>query len=477
MKKLITIALASCMAITGCVTIAACGGGADYNHTILFYSSQGDALATVTEEAIAAFEEKYPGWTVEHTKPGGYDEVLDKVRQDLTAGLQPDLAYCYADHVAQYIESGKVVDMDQYLTNGESYTYTVDEVDYTVDRIGFTEEEVENFIPGYLEEGRAKNFTGYADAGLTETALLTLPFVKSTELLYYNPDALKKLGYSEAPETWDDLWKMCKEARQMWPTCTPLGYDSEANWFITMAAQRNFGYTDPDPANHFLFVNSGAEEWLGEIAEYHDLGYFTTQQEYNSYTSGLFIKGPENGGLVFCIGSSGGASNQAGNDFTTEVAPIPGTMRDGELHAECISQGPSLVMLAGGHKAANPTEKQIMTFQFIKELLDIKFQAKFAKESGYNPMRTEVYEEEGYAAFLAQKDPETGKDITVKKDLVTSKAAAAAQLLTERFFTSPAFVGSSTARAQMTTVVQYAMLGQKAPHKALEDAYYACGGK
>ena len=117
MKKLITIALASCFALSGCFALAACGGGTDYDHTIVFYSSQGDALATVTEKAIEAFEAKYPGWKVEHSQPGGYDEVLDKVRKDLTGNLQPDLAYCYADHVAQYIESGKVVDMSKYLTH------------------------------------------------------------------------------------------------------------------------------------------------------------------------------------------------------------------------------------------------------------------------------------------------------------------------------------------------------------------------
>ena len=323
--------------------------------------------------------------------------------------------------------------------------------------------------------------TGYAEAGLTKDALITLPFVKSTELLYYNPTALKALGYDNPPETWDELWKMCEEARQHkgWETCTPLGYDSEANWFITMAAQRGFEYTSADPANHYLFNNDGAAAWLAEIAEYHEKGYFTTQQEYNSYTSGLFIKGPENGGLIFCIGSSGGASNQAGTGFTTEVAPIPGSYRGDDketVYANCISQGPSLVMLSGGNSVADPTEKEIMTFQFVKELLDIKFQAKFAKESGYNPMRTEVYDDEDYAIFLEGKDPETGDKLPAKS-LVVSKAAKAATQLTNRFFTSPAFVGSSTARAQMTSVVQYAMLGTKPPEKALKDAYLACGGK
>ncbi len=473
MKKLLTVAMAGCFILTGCLALGGCGGSGDSDHTIVFYSSQGQDLASQTATAIQKFEAKYPGWKIDHRQPGGYDEVLGKVRTDFTGGLQPDLAYCYADHVAQYIETGKVVDLGQYLTSSESYTYTVDGESKTIERIGFTEAEVDQFIDGYLEEGYARNFTGYEAVGLKEDALLTLPFVKSTELLFYNPDALKELGYTEPPTTWDKLWEICAKARSTWSTCTPLGYDSEANWFITMSEQMGFGYTSADPDNHYLFNNAEAKAWLTEMREHYEDGYITTQQIYGSYTSSLFAKGPAQGGLVFCIGSSGGASNQAGTGFTTEVAPIPGV--DAE-HSQCISQGPSLVMLTGGNGATNPEEKQIMTFQFIKELLDVEFQAKFAKASGYNPMREDVYEVASYKTFLEGKDPETGDKLTGKQ-LVVSKAAQAATQLTDRFFTSPAFVGSFTARIQMGTVMQYVLLGQKNAERALSEAYKACGGK
>ncbi len=473
MKKLFTVALAGCIAVGGCLAFAACdggGGSSDYDHTIVFYSSQGDALTSVTDAAIQAFEAKYPGWHVDHQQPGGYDEVLSKVRSDLTGGLQPDLAYCYADHVAQYIESGTVVNMNQYLKNANSYTYTVDGTEHTIDRIGFTDADVASFIPGYMQEGYASNYTGYNTDD--PNALITLPFVKSTELLFYNPDALDTLGV-EVPTTWDELWNICEQARNTWDKCTPLGYDSEANWFITMSEQLDFDYTSTDANNHFLFKNKGAEDWLTEIAGYYGKGYITTQQIYGSYTSALFQKGPAEGGLVFCIGSSGGASNQAGIGFTTEVAPIPGV---DATHNQCISQGPSLVMLSGGHSPSDPNEKQIMTFQFIKELLDVNFQAKFAKASGYNPMRSDVYAVDSYAQFLEGVDPETGDDLTGAQ-LVVSKSAKAATALTERFYTSPAFVGSSTARQQMTSVVQRVLLGQRDAKTALEEAYKNCGGK
>ena len=487
MKKLLTVALVGCIAASSCVAFAACGGGTDYDHTIVFYSSQGQNLAAVTDQAIAKFEAKYPGWKVEHTQPGGYDEVLSKVRSDLTAGLQPDLAYCYSDHVAQYLATGKVVDMNKYLTNQESYTYNANGEEKTIEHIGFSQTEVDNFIEGYFNEGKAVNFTGYEAAGFTADSLITLPFVKSTELLYYNADALIKLGEVDEdgkaapPTTWKELWRICEKAKGKWPKGTPLGYDSEANWFITMAEQLGFGYTSADPNQHFLFKNEGAEKWLGEIEGYYKSEWITTQQIYGGYTSALFIKGPEEG-LVFCIGSSGGASNQYSASFKTEVAPIPGVMRDAdndgteELHNECISQGPSLVMLSGGNGAQNPSEKEIMTFQFVKELLDIEFQASFAMASGYNPMRNDVFENETYRTFLQGKDPETGESLKLAKSVVAAAANAASEL-SDRFFVSPAFVGSSTAREQMTSVVQRVLLDQDDPDDALDRAYRNCGGK
>ena len=467
MKKLLISVLVVVLVLAGCMTIfAACDDASDYEHTIIFYSSQGKTLTPITQNAIDSFEAKYPGWTVQHLTQGGYDDVLSKVKADLQAGLQPDLAYCYADHVAQYLESEKVVDLSKYLTSTETVTYTdVNGEEHTTGAIGFTTQEVEDFfIEGYIKEGYADNYSG-VPSFYAENALFTLPFVKSTELLYYNEDALKALGVQPA-KTWDELWAHCRAAKAKWSSCVPLGYDSEANWFITTAMQRGFGYTSVDDDNHFLFDNDGAKAWLTEIKGYYQEKLFTTQTLYQTYTSDLFKKGPENGGAIYCIGSSGGASNQEAKDdkgalkFVTGVTGIPGVKADSQN--QCISQGPSLVMLSGGHGVSNAEEKEKMTFLFIRELLDKNFQAAFAKGSGYNPMRTDVYDIPSYKTFL-------------EEDSVIARAALAAKGLNDRFFSSPAFDRSSLARTQVGSVVQYVILNQKPVDKALKDALKNCG--
>ncbi len=460
MKKIMCILLVVAVAVTCCcVLLTACNEtSTDYSHTIVFYSSQGDSLQQITQVAINNFEAKFPGWKVEHVQVGGYDDVKEKVISDFQGKQQPDLAYCYADHVAQYLQTSKVIDLNT-LINSTATVKGANDVEYAV---GYTQEEVADFVQGYYKEGLASNYGDYAKYGYSENAMLTLPFVKSTELMYYNKTALDALGLQPAT-TWDELWTQAKYLRAEYPTATPLGYDSEANWFITMCEQNGWGYTSAN-APHYLFNNDNTTAWLEKLNEYYGKGYVTTQQEYGAYTSALFTKGTD-GGAIYCIGSSGGASHQnPGNAFEWGIAPIPGSVReDGSINNAAISQGPSLVMFEAGNGVENVDEKKIMTFMFIKELLDPTFQAAFAKESGYNPSRNSVYEIEDYAEHMAGKD-------------ITAVAARIAASMSDRFFTSPAFIGSSTARTQVGNVVLYTLKGSKSAQKALADAVANCGG-
>lgn len=494
MKKFLGIILViAVIAIGSMALFTACQGGGglgntDYSHTIVFYSSQGDALQQITSVAIARFEKKYPGWKVEHRNPGGYDQVKEKIQNDLGVQQQPDLAYCYADHVALYLQTGKVLNINDYINSTETITAkVVDENGELVDKellVGYTADEVLDFLPGYYAEGKASNYGDYQNYGYAADDMLTLPFVKSTELMYYNADALIELGfYTEetyldsqgnektrkvaAPaQTWDELWAHCETIinAKGYETVIPLGYDSEANWFITMCEQNGWGYTAAN-GTHYLFENENTVNWLSQLRTYYEKGYMTTQNDYQAYTSALFTKGKD-GGCIYCIGSSGGASHQdPSGAFKFGVAPIPGSkLADGTINNKAISQGPSLVMFESGYGVANATEKQKMTFLFMKELLDPDFQATFAMSSGYNPSRASSYELDDYVAYMADTSD------------ITSVAAKVASSMQDRFFTSPAFIGSSDARSEVGQALLLSIQGVKEPAKALKDAVRNCGG-
>ena len=470
-KKLLCVVLLLC-SIAG---FSACGDDVDYSHTIVFYHSQGQALQPKTAIAIAKFEAKYPGWKVEQVPCGGYDDVKSKVVSDLQAHIQPDLAYCYADHVALYLKTGMVYDMATLINSTEKvdavFTVNNEEVHQEV-MVGYSAEEIADFVPGYYAEGFATNYADYDTYGFSATSMLTLPFQKSTDLLYVNLDALvganivDENGKAKVATTWEELWEQCAVLKEKYPSCTPIGVDSEANWFITMCEQNGWGYTSASEP-HYLFNNSEAAAWLEQLQQYSEKEYITTKIiNGGGYTSELFRKGVKDdaSGIVYCIGSSGGASNQAGGDFKWGVYPIPGSASSTSANPyAAISQGPSLVMFKT-ERSENVEEKAKMTFLFIKELLDPTFQATFSMQSGYCAVRKSTQEVEAYADHM------NGSDIT-------AVAAKVASSMSERYFASPAFVGSSTARTQVGNALVYVLGGSKSAEQALRDAYLNCGGK
>ena len=68
--------------------------------TITFYHTMGSNLTTVLDLYIAEFNKLYPNITIEYTSVGGYDDVRDQISTEITVGAQPNIAYCYPDHVA-----------------------------------------------------------------------------------------------------------------------------------------------------------------------------------------------------------------------------------------------------------------------------------------------------------------------------------------------------------------------------------------
>ncbi len=105
MKKLLPIVLVLMML---CSTAFAAGfevpaegyDGSEVNLT--FYSQQGTTLQAVLNTYIEEFNKLYPNIHITHTTLGDYDGVRDQIVNEISVGAQPNLAYCYPDHVALY---------------------------------------------------------------------------------------------------------------------------------------------------------------------------------------------------------------------------------------------------------------------------------------------------------------------------------------------------------------------------------------
>ena len=432
-------------------------GGYDGSEvTITFYHTMGSNLTDVLENYIAEFNKLYPNIHIVHTKIGGYDDVRDQISTEITTGAQPNIAYCYPDHVALYNLAGSVITLDNLINS----TVEVTRADGTKETLGLTKDQIADFIEGYYNEGRQ-----FGD-GL----MYTMPLSKSTEVLYYNATFFAEHNLTP-PTTWEEMEELCKKIKEIDPKSIPLGYDSEANWFITMCEQYGSPYTSAT-GDHFLFDNETNREFVKKFREWYQKGYLTTQKIYGAYTSGLFTSTNEVKSYM-SIGSSAGATHQrptANADgsypFDVGIATIP---QVSETNKKVISQGPSLCIF----KKANQNPQEVVaSWLFVKYLTTtVEFQAEFSMASGYVPVIKSVSENETYKDFI---DGANGG---------TNIAALSAKVCLEQeeaYYTSPAFNGSSTARDQVGALLAKCLSADDGGNvdamikKAFEDAIEEC---
>ena len=391
--------------------------------TITFYHTMGANLTGVLDLYIEEFNKLYPNITVEYTSVGGYDDVRDQISTEITVGSQPNIAYCYPDHVALYNLAKAVTQLDSLIDSEIEVT----RADGTTEVLGLTAEQKADFIEGYYNEGKE-----FGD-GL----MYTMPLSKSTEVLYYNKTFFEANNLT-VPTTWEEMEAVCAQIKAIDPNSIPLGYDSEANWFITMCEQYGSPYTSATEP-HFLFDNEKNHEFVKMFRDWFSKGYLTTQTLYGAYTSGLFTSSDSTKSYM-SIGSSAGATYQRpaadanGNyPFEVGIATIPQVDAN---NPKVISQGPSLCIF----QKSNPQEV-IASWLFVKFLTtNVEFQAEFSMTSGYVPVLKSVGENEAYANFVANADG--GKYISALSAKVCLQQENA-------YYTSPAFNGSSEARDQV----------------------------
>ncbi|MBO5736556.1 MAG: extracellular solute-binding protein, partial [Clostridia bacterium] len=211
-KKVLVSGVAALLAATNLVGATSCfgggsgnggnGGGGNFGDTnvevvgydgsevtVTFYHTMGQTLRDVLNKHIKKFNELYPNITVDHSTKGDYPGLRDQVRTELNAGTAPSMAYCYPDHVALYNSSKATVVLDDFINSTATATTATG-----TDTLGLTAEQKADYIEGYYNEGAA-----YGDG-----KMYTMPFIKSTEVLYYNKTEFAKNGWT-VPTTWDEM--------------------------------------------------------------------------------------------------------------------------------------------------------------------------------------------------------------------------------------------------------------------------------
>ena len=386
--------------------------------------------------------------TIDLKYQGTYDDIAKKISDGYSVMNTPTMAVAYPDNVADYLEVGKsagaefVVNLDKFINDGQ---------------IGFGKEkwlgdkyEADDFVEEFYNEGSA-----YAVEGT-----YSLPFLKSTEIMFYNMDALIDIMRTYKPEfnnsklrikeymsriTWDDFIDLCtyiKENTMNNPDYNmlevPMFYDSDANLFITKMYQNKIPYSSINNGKGKIDFQEETNfnktvDMLDEFRQLYANGLMTTKGIKNTYGSDYFT-GER---CVFSIGSSGGSGYNfpQADAFELGVCRVPASNNT----ALYVSQGPTLAMFNDRGLSADANAlAQKYAWKFMKYITNGQASAEICVNGseGYIPVRNSAYETAFFQEFM-----EEGERYAMCYQVVVDDINAGAGYLV-----APAFKGSAALR-------------------------------
>ncbi len=382
---------------------------------------------------------------------GGYNDTINIVGSNLAIGKGPTMAVAYPDSIATLmVQYDKNINMDPYI-NHEVYGLGSDGY------LGDTIKGESDFISSYLEEGRQFNVSG----------TYVLPYMKSSEVMLYNLDALKTIipDYnSDVTEgmvqdylsdiTFDELMSIAdyivkNKAKYGFDDLEyPVYYDSDSNMLISHLEQKKLKFatrgendsvilnldSEADPENY-----AAAYDILDTYRTWHKNGLITTKGVENAYSSDYF----KNKKCLFAIGSSGGSGYTFPDEFALGVAkpPYAGDRRD----AKYISQGPSIAFFnSKGVSDEQNYYNSVYSWKFYKYITNTVNNVKTCvnNSEGYVPVKKSCYKSGPWQTYLADKDNNYVKVAKVIRNDIE-----------DNFITSLVFNGSATYRTEATALV------------------------
>ncbi|HZQ38051.1 MAG TPA: ABC transporter substrate-binding protein [Dehalococcoidia bacterium] len=322
--------------------------------TITFWHTQspdgpnGKKLASLIQD----FQAKNPNIQINAQYVGNYDDLFQKLETAIAGGQTPDMAVAYPNQVSEYQQANVIIPLDDYV---KSQKYGLQKDDYA----------------DILQAYRYDNF--YAG---NDNKMLSFPFTKSIELMYYNADALKAAGV-DVPQTWDDFLKAAKAVTKGDMKGYAIGV--EPSLFANMIFSRG-GKEISDDQKQWVFNN---QQGVDSLAFFQQLikdgsGYQVAKQFADQTDFG-------NAKAAFTFSTSAGLPyyqqevQNDGKGFNWNVAAPPHVQ--GQPPAAVIN-GADIAMFKSS------PEKQLAAWLFMKYFASKEVNPDWSVASGYLPIRT-----------------------------------------------------------------------------------------
>ncbi len=331
--------------------------------TVTFWHQHSRSRGEALDQIVADFNATNPyGITVVAEFQGGYGDIFQKMLPLLGTEDAPNLVVAYQNQAATYQLAEGLIDLEP-LVKSEKW--------------GFSEEEFADFFPGFVGSDVFPSFGGQR---------LGFPPNRSMEVMYYNIEWLKELGYDAPPSTPAEFKEVaCKASQQPFSKATSegsVGYELSieasrfASWTFAFGGDI-FDYEN----NEYTYNSEEAVEAMSFLQELFDEGCATAVTESYGDQSNFGA-----GRTLFTVGSSSGlpfyrSAVDEGAQFEWSVAPLPRTTADPVMNIYGAS-----VSIPAGHSP----EEELATWIFVQYYTNPEVQAQWAQVSNYFPVRQSV---------------------------------------------------------------------------------------
>ncbi len=275
-----------------------------------WYGLSGD-LSERIQEMCADFNKSQPDYEIVCTSQTDYDTNLQSTIAAYRANKQPTIAQIHDAGTLDLMLSGAYLPVGQLMTeNG----YTIDWNDYF------------SGIASYFSTAKGE--------------LLSMPFNSSTAVIYYNTDALAKIGYDGLPQTWEDVETVARALKAAGYDC-PVAYDPSGvwQWFEQFSAIHNqpiaslgngFGGLNAE----LVFNKTKFVDQLTWIKKMYDEGLFVLKSKASGETANEAFVSAKCQITSSSVADHGTFSKQAieGMHWTNTMLPVwAGTERKNSL--------------------------------------------------------------------------------------------------------------------------------------------------
>jgi sn-glycerol 3-phosphate transport system substrate-binding protein len=330
----------------------------------------GGPVTKIVDEYIQKFQTKFPNIEVTSVYAGNYHDTTIKAITAARANTPPAVAVLLAVDKFTLIDEDVIEPLDDYIKSDADKAW------------------VNGFMRPFLE------------GGIAEGKLWSVPFQRSTAVLYYNKQAFKEAGLDpeRAPTTWDEMVEFGKAVTKKtasgqvtrWGVGIP-GNDGSAQWlFEALCAQNGGARLVNDKGNETYFddprVIEALQYWvdLNTVHGIHPPGILQWGTAPADFLSGR---------LAMLWHTTGNLTNIRTNaKFDFGLAPYPG-------HPKPAS------VLGGGNiyvfKNA-PAEQKAAALELVKFLTSDEILADWSIKTGYVAPRAGSWETEPMKKYVAE---------------------------------------------------------------------------